>query len=1047
MMASPSAPHLAGSGGSAGGGTGGSSASPSAASSPFASPPPSALQHTHAGGGGLKQYFYLSDLNKPVQIKIKSFGGPLTDLAERMLFEQHQQQSTCQQCGGTLFNDIPLQTELELYVSVSIWSRGAPLGLPAHTPFRAAHTPLQHYTPSNSNSNSHHAHSKTDKNETGENGGGSTSSLSSSGASLSASLSPRGGPGVASSPSSSLVGSSSLPEFSPSIPSTPFLSPLSSVRWNSWLQFPVQYRDLDHAARFGITIWCVAHGKSIRNSTKGNMDSIKEEKSSSDKNGLSGHRCSCSENGIHFEPELGVHSRLFAVGGCSLPIFNRRGLLKMGRRKLLLHSGVEGDASLAPSASQTLASTAASLGSTPSVTQRATESVAGLEKLEKLLREYEARAAANAGISGPGMGADGTQRVEWLDKLALRRIQKMQQSAQPVLSQSTPCCPWLTVELASFKHPIVYHQKTYGLPLPPILPEDPATTPTASGRMFVLHDPEVFRVNPIEHAYHKLARSHKGMDRDLKPNKKEREEIANIIASPNKQMSIEAKELLWKFRFSLTDDQRAVTKFLRCVNWSDVDESKQALELLSAWGPISPTDALELLSASFPYEGVRAYAVKQLQAADQEELGNYLLQLVQALRYEQDVPSFLSEFLIQRACQSMSLANFFHWYLCVEVHDAKRGNMYSQVLKRFMDALGSTVQAQSEGWLQMLEQQGRLIQQLIELGDTAKNGKGRVEKKVERMRMLLQPDGEFKTLRQFAQPIRVPVRPEIQVSGIVGEDSTMFKSALAPLLVCFTTPTPGVPYKVIFKSGDDLRQDQLIIQMINLMDSLLKKVKLDLQLTPYRVLATGPSHGFVEFVPNSHTLTSILDKYDKDIRRFLEQHNPKPQTLAKVLDTFVKSCASYCVITYILGIGDRHLDNVMLTTDGHLFHIDFSFIFGRDPKPFPPPMKFSKEMVEAMGGADSGQYQDFRKYCCLAFNILRQHANLILNLLSLMGDANIPDLSSDVEKNLLKVQEKFRLDLTDTEADSYILALIDQSVSALFPQMMEKIHKWALYWK
>jgi len=53
---------------------------------------------------------------------------------------------------------------------------------------------------------------------------------------------------------------------------------------------------------------------------------------------------------------------------------------------------------------------------------------------------------------------------------------------------------------------------------------------------------------------------------------------------------------------------------------------------------------------------------------------------------------------------------------------------------------------------------------------------------------------------------------------------------------------------VIFKCGDDLRQDQLIIQMINLMDNLLKKVNLDLKLTPYRVLATSTSDGFVEFV-------------------------------------------------------------------------------------------------------------------------------------------------------------------------------------------------------
>ena len=42
----------------------------------------------------------------------------------------------------------------------------------------------------------------------------------------------------------------------------------------------------------------------------------------------------------------------------------------------------------------------------------------------------------------------------------------------------------------------------------------------------------------------------------------------------------------------------------------------------------------------------------------------------------------------------------------------------------------------------------------------------------------------------------------------------------------------------MFKHGDDLRQDQLIIQMIILMDSLLKRWNLDLKLTPYRV----PTH-------------------------------------------------------------------------------------------------------------------------------------------------------------------------------------------------------------
>jgi hypothetical protein len=59
-----------------------------------------------------------------------------------------------------------------------------------------------------------------------------------------------------------------------------------------------------------------------------------------------------------------------------------------------------------------------------------------------------------------------------------------------------------------------------------------------------------------------------------------------------------------------------------------------------------------------------------------------------------------------------------------------------------------------------------------------------------------------------------------------------------------------------------------------------------------------------------------------------------------------------------------------------------------------------------------------------------------------MEDANIPDIAAD-PKYMLKVQDKFKLENSDEQAGQAFQLLITESVSALFPQITETIHRWA----
>lgn len=96
---------------------------------------------------------------------------------------------------------------------------------------------------------------------------------------------------------------------------------------------------------------------------------------------------------------------------------------------------------------------------------------------------------------------------------------------------------------------------------------------------------------------------------------------------------------------------------------------------------------------------------------------------------------------------------------------------------------------------------------------------------------------------------------------------------------------------------------------------------------------------------------------------------------------------------------------------------------------------------------DSSEYKQFCSLACQAFNALRKSAGLVLNLLDLMNDACIEDLSNnpaaDTEGVLAKVEERFRLDFTEEQAEQYFLGLINDCLSAIAPRVMDVFHSFS----
>ena len=272
-----------------------------------------------------------------------------------------------------------------------------------------------------------------------------------------------------------------------------------------------------------------------------------------------------------------------------------------------------------------------------------------------------------------------------------------------------------------------------------------------------------------------------------------------------------------------------------------------------------------------------------------------------------------------------------------------------------------------------------------------------------------------------------------------GDEVVKIRSFISTLTVMTSKQRPrrlnikgsdGKEYQYLLKGHEDLRQDERVMQLFGLVNTLLgsdpETFKRHLNIHRYPVIPLSPNSGLIGWVPHCDTLHSLIRDFRESRRILLNiEHrlmlqmapdydnlsllqkvevfeyaleNTTGQDLYKVLwlksknsevwldrrTNYTRSLAVMSMVGYILGLGDRHPSNLMLDRfSGKVIHIDFGDCFEvamhRDKFPEKIPFRLTRMLINAM--EVSGIEGNFRITCENVMRVLRENKESLMAVL------------------------------------------------------------------
>lgn len=558
--------------------------------------------------------------------------------------------------------------------------------------------------------------------------------------------------------------------------------------------------------------------------------------------------------------------------------------------------------------------------------------------------------------------------------------------------------------------------------------------------------------------------------------------IKILQKNPIEQLTNNERDIIWKQRKTLREFPGSILKLMKSPSSWSCHDLPAIYELLKGfdqghYGNVFRTkiEVLQLLSMDYPDKFVRRTVVKWLNSISVDELCDYLPQLVQSLRFETSIDCHLIWSLFEFSLMSARFCHYFYWQLKSCLSDNTFGIRCQIYLNALLSLCGERTRDQFLGQDKICEEFSRISAEIKQASKDSRTVilRTRLEKINEDLK---------------SNPTSLPLSPALFVNGLAIDQCSYFNSNSLPLKLVFDGAPPyrinscfdnysthaittlaesstqsklATIYKskhwwhkIIFKCGDDLRKDMLVMQIISIINRVWLRSGLNLRLIIFNVLNSSHHTGMIEMVSRASTLREIQQEHGltgnfkhHTIATWLKRYNTNEFHYKVAIENFIHSCAGYVVITYLLGICDRHNDNIMVTTSGNLFHIDFGKFFGdaqmmagikRDRVPF----VFTADMAFVIneGGRPSKNYQFFVDLCCRCFILVRQNGDFLLSLMAMMIRSGIDYVTPEAIQYFHKA---LMPNLIESQAKVEFNKLIEKALGSLSTQLNFFLHSIA----